>query len=52
MQCDLRIYVEPPWGVEPQTYALRGNSMSALSAPPAPIARLTALPALTSLRKR
>lgn len=27
MLSDLRVRVEPPWGVEPQTYALRVDSM-------------------------
>jgi len=34
MGFDLRILVEPPWGVEPQTYALRVNlQISAQEAP-------------------
>src|SRR5690242_6092428 len=38
--------VEPPWGIEPQTYALRVCRSRALHALPAPTAPLAALRAL------
>ena len=44
--------VEPPWGVEPQTYALRGCSSAPLDALPAPIAHPRALTALRDLGER
>jgi hypothetical protein len=47
-----RGFVEPPWGVEPQTYALRGCRSGSRGAPPAPRAPHTALPALADLRER
>jgi hypothetical protein len=43
---------EPPWGVEPQTYALRGCRSGSLPALPAPRAPLTALTAPRNLGER
>ena len=43
---------EPPWGVEPQTYALRGCRSGSLRALPAPRAPLTALTAPRNLGER
>jgi hypothetical protein len=41
--------VEPPWGIEPQTYALREARQWATHALAAPIARAIALTALAAL---
>ena len=46
LTCD---YAEPPIGIEPITYALRGTRAVATHALAAPIARVTALTALTTL---
>ena len=39
---------EPPWGIEPQTYALREARGTAPGAPPAPIAPLASRNALNA----
>lgn len=52
MLCDLRWSVEPPWGVEPQAYALRGFREAAPNALLAPTAPLYAPAALRDLGER
>jgi hypothetical protein len=52
MARDLRKQREPPVGIEPTTYALRGRREPAPNAPPAPTARSTAPTALSDLAER
>jgi hypothetical protein len=46
---EMLIYAEPPIGIEPMTYALRGACYLSASALPARIARIIALTALAAL---